>query len=150
MFKSRYFKPVAFTAGLFAVVLAFGANVFYAGYTPNTNQSGVNGLVVSGGPVPVVTGTCGTIPAALGGTTTGSVATAAVTTCTLIFTLPTNTQAVSGGAPGVNPPNGLWCQVYDVTHPAVEAIASVTANVCTTAAMTITAGDVIQYHIEGY
>ena len=67
-FKS---KILGFLVGLSAVAgLAVAANTFYTGYNPNTNQLGQVGLMVAGGPVPVITGTCGTIPAAVGGTST--------------------------------------------------------------------------------
>ena len=158
MFKSLKSKILGFLTGLALVGgLAFAANTFYVGYNPQTNQFGVGGLETYGGAPPVVTGTCGTIPAAVGGTSLGQVTTAAVTTCTLTFTLPVPTIVVSSGnndgKNSVNSaaaPTGMFCQVFDLTHPAVEVIATVTATACTTAAMTITAGDVIQYSLQAY
>lgn len=152
MFKSLRSKLLGFVTGLAVVAgMAVAANTFYAGYRIETNQNGIPGLITAGGPVPTVTGTCGTIPAAVGGTSTGQVTTAAVTSCQLTFTLAAVAGiGVLGGLPGVAAPTGIWCTVFDLTHPAVEAIASTSTTTCVTGTMTITAGDVIQYHIEAY
>jgi hypothetical protein len=151
--KSLTSKIAGFVAGLaLASGLAYATNVFYAGYNAQTNQFGINGVVTAGGPIPTsgASTSCGTLGAIVGGTYAGQVTTAAVTTCTLQLVLPVPTLVVSGGANSAAAPNGLICRVFDITHPAVEAIASTTTTSCTTGSMTITAGDVLQYELIAY
>lgn len=160
MFNSLKSKIFGFLAGLSLVAgMAVAANTFYAGFLPQTNQTGINGLETYGGPTPIVSGTCGTIGAVTGGTSAGTIATAAVTSCTLTLTLPVSTLVVSSGLNnGLNQvnssaaPNGLICTLQDITHPAVYALYSSapTTTSCSFAAQTITAGDVFQYTITGY
>ena len=160
MFKSLKSKILGFVTGLALVGgLAIAANTYYAGFNPATNQTGVNGILVAGGPVPAVTGTCGTIGAVVGGTFKGTITTAGVTSCALTLTLPTPSFVVSSGnndgKNAVNSaaaPNGLSCALKDITHPAAAAIyaSAPTTTACSFATQTITAGDVFEYTIEGY
>lgn len=157
MFKS---KLLGFLAGLALVGgLAVAANTYYAGYLPQTNQTGVNGIEIAGGAVPIVTGTCGTIGTVTGGTGAGEIVTAAVTSCTLTLTLPVSTLVVSSGnndgKNAVNSsaaPTRLRCSLKDITHPAAAAIyaSAPTTTACSFAAQTITAGDTMAYEISGY
>jgi hypothetical protein len=136
---SRFHKAlIATIVGVLAVGgLAF-AQVYY-GFNPVTGLNGVQGVPVAGGVVPALSGTCGTIPAGVGGAGTFSVTTAGVTTCTLIVTLPSAA------------PHGFFCVFIDETHPAdVIAQASHTSTTCTSSAATITAGDTILVEINGF
>lgn len=140
--------------GLLAVAgIAFSANTFYAGYNPNTNQFGLNGIQVNGGTQPTFTGSsCGTIGTVSGGTGGGEFITAAVTSCTITLNLPVPAIVVSGGAPGAAVPTRLRCTLRDLTHPAAQAVYSAipTTTTCAFATQTITAGDTLAYTIEGY
>jgi len=121
--------------------------------------------------------TCGsgTISAATGGAFAGQVTTATCTTLVLQISgaIP---GLVYSGAPGTNgtgnaypnqtnspaPPTGGICIFVDATHPAdsyavgqgtfafVGSGTSYTGYTCTSASMTITAGDVIQYLVFLY
>ncbi len=159
MFKS---KLSGFVAGLALVGgLAFAANTFYAGYTPNTNQRGENGVPVAGGAVPVITGTagCGTLTAQVGGTGTGSVTIGTFSSsCALTVTLPVPTIVVSSGnndgKNAVNSaaaPNGIYCTFLDKTTPTDSVYAaSSTTTACVTNTATMVTGDVIQFNIQAY
>jgi hypothetical protein len=161
--KSLPGKVAAFVAGAALVVgftaLAQTQGQFYAGYWPQTNQNGVNGLLTFGGTVPVVSGSCGVVGPVVGGTSLGSVTTAGVTSCTLTLTAPVPTIVVSSGLnDGKNAvnsaavPTRVSCALKDITHPAVGILysATPTATSCSFVVATITAGDVLEYRMEGY
>lgn len=134
MFK----KLFAATAGvLFAASLAWGA--VYFGWNPSTGLETTHGTDVSGGPPPVVSGTCGTFGTQLGGASVGEVIAGAVTTCTITLTFPSAA------------PTGWMCQFQDLTTPADSVKqASYTTTSCTSTAATIVASDKIQYTVTGY
>ena len=155
-------KVLAVLAGLVATAgVALAANTFYAGYNPATNANGTQGLDVTGGPVPVVTGTggCGTITAVTGGTSAGqfTIGTFA-TSCAITLTLPVPTIVVSSGnndgKNAVNSaaaPNGLFCIIQDLTTGADKTFqVSTTTTACVFNAATFVTGDVLQYSIVGY
>jgi hypothetical protein len=144
------FKKIA--AGLAGLLIAgVAASAVYYGYNPNTGLNGVPGLTVAGGPSPAVTGTCGTIPAPVGGAAVFQVTTAGVTTCTLTVTYTVPATALAGSSAAA--PNGLFCVFTDETtaadannmHQASHTTTSVTTN-----AATIVAGDNILVECNGY
>ena len=158
-------KVAAFVAGAALIVgftvFAQTQGQFYTGYWPQTNQNGIPGLLVFGGPVPVVSGNCGVIGAVVGGTSAGSIQTAGVTSCTLTLTAPVPTIVVSSGLnDGKNAvnsaavPTRVFCTLKDLTHPIASGgvlYASVpTSTSCSFVAATITAGDILEYRFEGY
>lgn len=126
--------------GVAVASLAYGA-AFYVGFNPLTNMNGQQGIPVSVGTPPPVTGTCGTIGAVTGGSAVFQVQTAAVTTCTLIVTIPAASAA----------PTGLYCVFTDETspaHPITQASHSTTT--CSSNAATIVASDVILVEVNAY
>ena len=76
MLKPTRSKITAFLVGLVVVAsTAFAVNTFYARYNPATGQFGVQGLLTSGGTVPLITSTsCGVVPSPVGGTSFGNIA----------------------------------------------------------------------------
>lgn len=164
-------KIVAVAAGLVlagAALATTNPNSYSAGFVPQTNQNGLNGVVTSGGPVPTTSGTCsgGVIGAAVGGSTAGQVTTTVCTTLVLTLTGAVSSLVVSDGLnDGLNAtnsstaPNGAVCLFLDETHPAVYVgtYAAATAKngvyttyTCTSASLTITASDLIKYVIIAY
>lgn len=134
---------LAAVVGLAGVALATNTgsstNAFF-GYNPSTGLFGVPGgqIALGASPTSGASTSCGTLGAITGGTTAGTVATAAVTTCTLQLVFPSPA------------PNGWLCDITDLTHPAQETQAATTTTSCTTSAMTITAGDVLMFQAIGY
>jgi hypothetical protein len=137
-------------AGLAGLLIAgVAASAVYYGYNPNTGLNGVPGLTVAGGTTPAVTGTCGTIPAPVGGAAVFSVTTAGVTSCTLTVTYSVPSNALAGSSAAV--PNGLFCVYVDETHPAdTISQASHTTTSSTSSTATISAGDVILVECNGF
>ncbi len=165
----RYLAALALGVAVAGSALATtNPNSYSAGYSQQTNSNGLNGLVTSGGPVPTTSGTCGSgvIGVAVGGSTAGQVTTTVCTTLTLILTGAVSSLVVSDGLnDGLNAtnsstaPNGAVCFFIDETHPAVyvgtytAATAKngvYTTYTCTSAALTITASDLIKYVIVAY
>lgn len=125
--------------------------VTYYGFNPNTGLNTQNGLTVAGGAPPAVTGTCGTIPAPIGGSSTFQVNTAGVTTCTLTVTYSPPAGGLAGSSAAS--PNGLYCVFIDETTPADANNmhqALHTQTYVTTNAATIVAGDIILVECNGY
>lgn len=157
--KSLTGKFTAVVVGLgLAAGLAVAANSFYAGFQPQAVQTGIVGTIVSGGPVPTsgASTSCGTLGAITGGTSAGTIVTAAVTTCTVQLVLPVSSLVVSSGNnDGLNAtnssavPNKVICLFIDLTHPAIYGSASATTTSCTSSALTITAGDTLEYVVLG-
>jgi hypothetical protein len=137
----------AFAAGLGLLFASVLSAAVYFGFNPVTALNTSNGVPVSAGVLPVVTGTCGTIPAPVGGSGVFQITTAAVTTCTLIITLPIVPPAT---APAPTP-NGVFCVFIDeTTGTHIMTQASHTTTSCTSGATTITAGDNILVEINGF
>jgi hypothetical protein len=137
LFKRIFGFVVAVMLGLSTVAVA---QVYY-GFNPTTGLNTAQGVPVAAGKLPVVTGTCGTIPAPVGGAGVFQVTTAGVTTCTLIVTLPSAA------------PNGVYCVFVDETTAADANNmhqASHTSTSCTSNAATIVAGDNILVEVNGF
>jgi hypothetical protein len=177
--KKLLCKIATLVAGLaLASSMAFATtnpNSFYAGFNQQTEQNGINGLIVSGGPAPgAAASTCssGSVTV-LGGASYGQATTATCTTLVLVLTGTISSLVVSDGLnDGKNatnsstPPNGAICLSYDVTHPAANTVSGAwnvgtyaaatalngvyTTYTCTFASLTITAADVLLYQILAY
>jgi len=140
-------KILAGLAGLLVASVATAA--VYYGFNPNTGLNGVQGLTVAGGSTPTVTGTCGTIPAPLGGAAVFQITTAGVTSCQLTVTYSVPANALAGSSAAA--PNGVFCVYADETHPAdTISQASHTTTSSSSSTATITAGDVILVECNGY
>lgn len=128
--------PLALVSSL--VLAAAVAYTAYSGLNPATGLFGLNGTLFStdtaGANLPVVSGTCGTRGAQVGGSTSGSVISGAVTTCTTILTFPYAAK------------NFYVCAFQDITTGADTANlvnATPTSSTCGTVAATIVSGDKI-------
>lgn len=127
----------------FASLFAFGSLAYataYYGYNPSTGGEVTHGVTIDGGNVkPVISGTCGTRGTQLGGATTGSVVSGAVTTCTTVLTF------------AVAAPNGYFCSFQDLTTVADKiGQVSYTTTSCTSNAATIVSGDLVAFQAEGF
>lgn len=139
----------AFAAAVLGLAgLAFAASTsntgssIYFGYNPSTGLETTHGADVSGGVLPVVTGSggCGTLGAVVGGASAGSVTIGTfATSCTLTFTFPSAA------------PNGWICIFNDLTTPA-DSVKQATSSTttCVTTAATVVTGDAIQFNAVGY
>ena len=137
--RKLFAKSFAILSGL--LVAAVASAVVYYGFNPTTGLNTQQGVPVAAGVVPSLSGTCGTIPAGVGGAGVFTVATAGVTTCTLTVTIPTASN------------NGVFCVFVDETTAADANNmhqASHTASSCTSNAATIVAGDVILVEVNGF
>lgn len=112
----------------------------YWGYNPTTGLETFHGARVDGGTVqPVVSGTCGTRGAQVGGAFAGTSVAGAVTTCTMVLTFASAA------------PNGWDCHFKDLTTTTdTLPQASFTTTSCTSTAATIVSGDTIMYDAVGF
>jgi hypothetical protein len=139
----------AFAVGLGLLLAGVLSAAVYYGFNPVTGLNTANGVNVSAGPVPVVTGTCGTIPVGVGGSSVFTVLTAGVTACTLTVTLPIIAPATVPAPSN----NGIFCIFVDETTQADANNmhqASHTTTSCTSNAAVIVAGDLILVEVQGY
>ena len=128
--------PAAFVVSVaLAAAVAYTA---YSGLNPLTGLYGLNGTLFAtdtgGLNAPVVSGSCGTRGAQVGVSSSGSVISGAVTTCTTTLTFP------------YAAPNYYECWFKDDTTPAdALAEATPTSSTCGTGAATIVSGDHVSW-----
>lgn len=147
--KFKFEKTLLALGAVLLASVAMAA-AFYVGYNPTTNQTGVNGIPVATGTMPLLgastsCGTTATVQASMVGGSSVFQVTAGATTCTLQVNVPVGANGVSNPAP-----NGVYCVFTNETHPANIAQASHTTTSCTSTAATVTLADNILVEVNAY